>query len=131
MKIFCSRSRNLGSASLIWAMRTCRICSCANTRRSRSVFSTSMNVSSLSLRFVAQAELHADLVMADRAVDDMALDLRHLEPFEVPQRLCRRLDAVLHGILDAGLRRADDFGNAVDMFTHLSVSLRGSLLVRP
>jgi hypothetical protein len=33
----CSRSRNFGSASAIWAIRTCRICSCAKTRRSRSI----------------------------------------------------------------------------------------------
>jgi hypothetical protein len=37
-----SRSKNFGSDSAICAMRTCKIRSCAKTRRSRSVFSMTM-----------------------------------------------------------------------------------------
>jgi hypothetical protein len=44
VNICCSRSRNFGATSAIWAIRTCKICSCAKARRSRSVFSTSITV---------------------------------------------------------------------------------------
>ena len=71
------------------------------------------------LPVVAKAELHADLVMADRSVDDMALNLSHLEPFEIPERFSRRLNAMLHGIFDAGFRCSDDLGDAVNMIGHL------------
>src|SRR3984893_1701603 len=71
------------------------------------------------LPVVAKAELHADLVMADRSVDDMALNLSPLEPFEIPERFSRRLNAMLHGIFDAGFRCSDDLGDAVNMIGHL------------
>src|SRR5579863_1847375 len=74
---------------------------------------------SVSLRFIAQAELHADLVMPDPAIDDMALDLRHLKPFKIPKGSCGRLNAMLDRILDARFRCSDDFGDAVDMITHV------------
>jgi hypothetical protein len=71
------------------------------------------------LPVVAKAELHADLVMADRSVDDMAPNLCHFKPFEIPERFSRRLNPMLDGIFDAGLRCSDDLGNAVNMIAHL------------
>jgi hypothetical protein len=76
----------------------------------------------MSLRLIAKAKLHTDLVMADLAIDDMASDLCHLEPFEIPERLCRRLNAMLDSILDAGFRCSDDLGDAVNMIAHLPQS---------
>jgi hypothetical protein len=46
--------------------------------------------------------------MPDLAIDDMALDLCHLEPLEIPERFCRRPNAMLDGILDTGFRCSDD-----------------------
>ena len=79
--------------------------------RRRGVFDTS-------LRIVAKAQLHADLVVADLAFNDVALNLGHLEPVEVPERFRRSLDAVLDGVLDTFFRRSDDLRDTVDMIAH-------------
>jgi hypothetical protein len=76
-------------------------------------------IAGVSLPVVARAKLHADLVMADRAVDDMAPNLCHLEPFEIPERFSRGLNPMLDGIFDAGFRCSDDLGDAVNMIAHL------------
>jgi hypothetical protein len=57
--------------------------------------------------------------MSHRAIDNVTLDLCHLEPFEVSERFGRRFDTMLDRVLDAGFRCPDDLGNAVNMVAHL------------
>ena len=71
----------------------------------------------MSLPVVAKSKLHADLVMPDPSTN-MALDLCHLEPVEVPEGFRRRLDAVLDRVLNTFLRRSDDLRDTVDMIAH-------------
>src|SRR5260370_1018290 len=58
----------------------------------------------------AEADLEPDLIVGDVAVDDLAADLRHLEPVQVPQGLRGALQRALDRRLDSGraaTRRAD------------------------
>src|SRR5579872_6431597 len=73
------------------------------------------------LRLVSQAELHLYLVVIDLAVDDVAADLGHLEPFEIAKRFRRSVDAVADRLVEAAARAADDLGDAVDMIVHRSL----------
>src|SRR5690348_18361381 len=73
------------------------------------------------LRLVAQAELHLHLVMPDLAVIDVAADFRHLEPFEMAQRLRRSSDTVFDRFLEGIAGAADYFGDAVNMVAHRSL----------
>src|SRR3546814_17100944 len=57
---------------------------------------------------VAEAELHADLEMANGIVDDVAADLGHLEPLEVPQRLRGGADGVADRVVERVGRGAVD-----------------------
>src|SRR6185437_6789295 len=78
------------------------------------------------LRLVAQAELHLHLVVIDLAVDDMAADLGHLEPFEIAQGFRGGVDAVADRLVEAAARAADNLGDAVDMIAHRSLRSRRS-----
>jgi hypothetical protein len=67
---------------------------------------------------VTEPELHANLVMLDFPVDDVAFDLADLEPIEIPQSLSRGFDAEIDGIADAILRCANNLGDAINMIAH-------------
>lgn len=56
------------------------------------------------LWIVSQAQFHANLEMANFAIDDVTLDLCHLEPLKMTESFRRRLNAVLNGVLDTGFR---------------------------
>ena len=62
-----------------------------------------------------KASLEHNLVVADLPVLDMPAGLHHLEPVQISQRLTGTLDGRLDRILDAGLRRTDEFDHLVDM----------------
>ena len=61
--------------------------------------------------------------MADLALNDVALNLGHLEPVEVPEGFRRSLDAVLDGILNTLFRRSDDLRDTVDMIAAFETTL--------
>jgi hypothetical protein len=63
--------------------------------------------------FEAEANFHRHLEMLDLTLDDVAADLRDLEPIDVPQRLRRAMDAVSNGLLQALPRRPDDLADSV------------------
>src|SRR3546814_4907437 len=67
---------------------------------------------------VAEAELHADLEMANGIVDDVAADLGHLEPLEVPQRLRGGADGVADRVVERVGRGAVDLGDGIDVARH-------------
>src|SRR5215207_1620917 len=68
----------------------------------------------------AEADLEAHLVMVDRVVDDVAADLGHLEPVQMPQRLAGAGDRVRDRLVDAFPGRADYLGHAVGAICHRS-----------
>src|SRR6185437_8048694 len=68
--------------------------------------------------FEAEADLHADLVVVDLVVDDVAADLGDLEPVEVTQGLAGAGDAVGDGLVDALLGGANDLRDAVGAIGH-------------
>src|SRR5215472_13719946 len=68
----------------------------------------------------AEAELDADLVVGDPAVDDLAPDLGHLEPVQVPQGLRGALQRASDRRLDPLRRGAHDLGNAIRTVGHSS-----------
>src|SRR5687767_6024780 len=68
--------------------------------------------------FEPEADLQPDLVVVDRVVDDVAADLGHLEPVQVPQRLPGPGDRVRDRRVDALLGGADDLGDAVGAIGH-------------
>src|SRR4029077_10421628 len=61
----------------------------------------------------AEADLQADLEVLDLALDDLATHLGHLEPVQVAQRRRRTADGIADRGVDALMRAADDFGDAV------------------
>src|SRR3546814_3203681 len=67
---------------------------------------------------VAEAELHADLEMTDGILDDVAADLGHLEPLEVPQRLRGGADGVADRVVERVGRGAVDLGAGLDVARH-------------
>jgi len=74
--------------------------------------------------FEGEAGLDHHLVMAHLAVLDVPAGLDDLEPAQIPQGLVRPLDCGLNRILDALLRRADEFDDLVDMVIHGALHLR-------
>ena len=49
----------------------------------------------------AESDLEADLIVRHLAVNDLAADLRYLEPVEVPQRLRSSVERPCYRLLDA------------------------------
>ncbi len=68
--------------------------------------------------FQAETDLEADLIVRHLAVDDLAADLGHLEPVEVPQGLRRPAQRAADRRVHPLRRGADDLGDAVRTFAH-------------
>src|SRR3954453_20696783 len=66
-----------------------------------------------------EADLETDLEVLDRAVLDLAADVGHLEPVDVPQGLRGTGDRVVDRVLVSLGRRPDDLGDAVGAVRHL------------
>ena len=66
-----------------------------------------------------EPDFHGDLEVLDVTLDDVAPDLGHLEPVEVPDGFGRPPHAVAHRLLDAVARGADDFGDPVGAVAHV------------
>src|SRR5438270_14030120 len=65
-----------------------------------------------------EADLQHDLIMLDLAVFEVAARLQHLKPAQVAQGAAGTADRALDRILDAGLRRAADLDDPVDVVFH-------------
>src|ERR1700683_4998172 len=63
--------------------------------------------------FEAEADLEAYLVVGDVAVHDLAPDLGHLEPVQVPQGLRGAVQGAVDGRLDSIRRGAHDLGDPI------------------
>ena len=72
-----------------------------------------------------ESDLEADLVVGHLAVDDLAADLRHLEPVEVTQCLRGPQYGAPDRRLDALGRGADDLGDAISTVGHAVLLVRG------
>src|SRR3546814_1305829 len=56
--------------------------------------------------------------MADLVAVDVAADLGHLEPFQVPQAVRGRADGVANGVVEGVGRGAVDLGDGIDVARH-------------
>src|SRR3546814_17949567 len=56
--------------------------------------------------------------MADLVAVDVATDLGHLEPFQVPQAVRGRADGVANGVVEGVGRGAVDLGDGIDVARH-------------
>src|SRR3546814_1169556 len=56
--------------------------------------------------------------MADLVGVDVAADLGHLEPFQVPQAVRGRADGVANGVVEGVGRGAVDLGDGIDVARH-------------
>src|SRR5579872_504475 len=65
-----------------------------------------------------EAYLQGDLVVRDLAVLDMAADVHHLEPADVPQGLGSLCDGPVYRLGDALLRRTDQLDDLVNVILH-------------
>jgi hypothetical protein len=75
--------------------------------------------------FESEANLDSHLEVIDLAVANVTANLSDLEPIQVTQRLCRTLDAVSDGRIDALSGCADDFSDAVCAIRHVDSSTSG------
>src|SRR3546814_5991758 len=80
-----------------------------------------MRISDWSSDVCSSDLLHADLEMANGIVDDVAADLGHLEPLEVPQRLRGGADGVADRVVERVGRGAVDLGDGIDVARHGAV----------
>src|SRR5262249_9449098 len=73
----------------------------------------------------AESDLEADLIVRHFAVDDLAADLRYLEPIEVSQRRRSSVKRTLDRRLDALRGGPDYLGDAVSAVGHVVLPVRG------
>src|SRR5439155_11919719 len=76
-----------------------------------------------------EADLQHDLIMLDLAVFEVAARLQHLKPAQVAQGAAGTADRALDRILDAGLRRAADLDDPVDVVFHRFLLLVARMLL--
>lgn len=67
-----------------------------------------------------EPDFHADLIVLHSPILDLASDLGHLEPIQMPKRLGRAGNPVFDGLIDAVWRSANDFCNPVGTTGHIS-----------
>ena len=73
-----------------------------------------------------EADLEPDLEVGDLVIDDLATDLGHLEPVEVPEGLPGAVQRAADRGLDSLRRRADDLGDPVGALAHACLHTRSS-----
>src|SRR5688572_6960115 len=74
------------------------------------------------LRFQRKADLEGYLIVRNLAVLDVPSGFNDFKPIHVPNGLAGQFDGRADGILNAGLGRADDFKNLVNMIFHVGPS---------